>query len=55
MFIVKASGAPLYFCYRKTLITRSRGISGAPAGWNFFDDSGNRRRVQRVAWKVFPE
>jgi len=32
MFIDKASGAPLYFCYRKRLITRSMSISGAPAG-----------------------
>jgi len=32
MFIDKASGAPLYFCYCKLLITRSMGISGAPAG-----------------------
>jgi diadenylate cyclase len=32
MFIGKASGAPLYECYRKPLITRPMGISGAPAG-----------------------
>ena len=32
MFIYKASGAPLYECYRKPLITQSMGISGAPAG-----------------------
>jgi hypothetical protein len=32
MFIGKASEAPLYECYRKPLITRPIGISGAPAG-----------------------
>jgi len=32
MFIDKASGVPLYACYRKPLITRAMGISGAPAG-----------------------
>jgi|GEM_PF-1727757 len=32
MFIGKASGAPLYACYRKRLITQPMGISGAPAG-----------------------
>jgi hypothetical protein len=32
MFIDKASGAPLYECYRKPLITQPMSISGAPAG-----------------------
>jgi hypothetical protein len=32
MFIGKASGAQLYDCYRKLLITLPMGISGAPAG-----------------------
>jgi hypothetical protein len=32
MFIGKASGAPLYKCYRKPLITRPMGISGSPEG-----------------------
>ncbi len=32
MSIGEASGAPLYACYRKPLITRSMSISDAPAG-----------------------
>ncbi len=32
MFMGKASGALLYFCYRKPLITRPMDISDAPAG-----------------------
>jgi len=32
MFMGKASGAPLYYCYRKPLITQTMSISGAPAG-----------------------
>jgi len=32
MFMGKASGAPLYFCYRKPLITPPRDISNAPVG-----------------------
>jgi len=32
MFMGKASGAPLYFCYRKPLITQPMDISDAPAG-----------------------
>jgi len=32
MFMGKASGALLYFCYRKPLITQPMNISDAPAG-----------------------
>ena len=32
MFIGKTSGAPLYACYRKSLITKQMGISGVPVG-----------------------
>ncbi len=32
MLMGKASGAPLYVCYRKPLITQPMGISGVPVG-----------------------